>query len=205
MRSVTTHTDQRNMTMRATGQRDVLTTGEVARICRVAPRTVSKWVDTGKLRGYRIPGSRDRRIPLTQLIAFMRVHDIPLDGLDLGVCRIMVLSPGLPEGIAEEINSAGRYELQVAHNGFQAGMLAQQFRPHVVVVDLPENQQEAIEVCRLIKQADGLEAAKVLAVTHDEDQSTHSISSQSFDGCLHRPVSASNLLAAVEEVTNFMA
>ena len=48
--------------------KDVLTTGEVAKICNVAPRTVSKWFDTGALTGYRIPGSKDRRIPLTQLI-----------------------------------------------------------------------------------------------------------------------------------------
>lgn len=190
--------------MRATGQREVLTTGEVARICRVAPRTVSKWVDTGKLRGYRIPGSRDRRILLTQLVAFMRVHDIPLDGLDQGICRIMVLSPGLPEGLAVQVNSTGGYDLQVAPNEFQAGMLAQQFRPHVVVVDLPDDEQEALAVCLLIKQADGLEAAKVLAVTDDDDRSIRRISSQSFDGCLRRPVSASSLLAAVEEVTNFI-
>jgi len=190
--------------MRATGQRDVLTTGEVARICQVAPRTVSKWVDTGKLRGYRIPGSRDRRIPMTQLIAFMRAHDIPLEGLDQGVCRIMVLSPGLPKGLAKQVNSAGRYDLKVAQNGFQAGMLAQQFRPHVVVVDLPNDEQEALTVCRQIKQADGLEAAKVLAVAGNGDESRRWISPQSFDGCLQRPVSASRLLAAVEEVTNFM-
>ena len=41
------------------GNKEVFTTGEVARICNVAPRTVSKWFDTGQLRGYRIPGSKD--------------------------------------------------------------------------------------------------------------------------------------------------
>src|SRR5262249_61528897 len=35
----------------------VFTTGQVAKICKVAPRTVSKWFDSGRLRGYRIPGS----------------------------------------------------------------------------------------------------------------------------------------------------
>src|SRR5688500_1648862 len=41
--------------------KDVLTTGKVAKICNVAPRTVSKWFDVGVLDGYRIPGSKDRR------------------------------------------------------------------------------------------------------------------------------------------------
>src|SRR5579862_2648637 len=54
--------------------KDVLTTGEVAKICNVAPRTVSKWFDSGALTGYRIPGSKDRRIPLNQLIQIGRAH-----------------------------------------------------------------------------------------------------------------------------------
>jgi excisionase family DNA binding protein len=190
--------------MRATGQKEVLTTGEVARICRVAPRTVSKWVDSGKLRGYRIPGSRDRRIALPQLIAFMRAHDIPLEGLDQGVCRIIVLSTDTPGELARQVNSAGRYDLRVAHNEFEAGMIAQQFRPHVVVVNLPDDPRETLAVCRRIKNADGLEAAKVLAVTATSAAGRQLAATRAFDGSLARPISAGSLLAAVEQATNFM-
>ena len=63
-----------------TFEKDVLTTGEVAKLCNVAPRTASKWFDSGQLRGYRIPGSKDRRIPLEHLIRFMKAHGIPLNG-----------------------------------------------------------------------------------------------------------------------------
>ena len=62
----------------------VFTTGQVAKICKVAPRTVSKWFDSGALHGYRIPGSKDRRIPLNQLIRFMKQHGMPLNGLMTG-------------------------------------------------------------------------------------------------------------------------
>ena len=41
----------------------VFTTGQVAKICKVAPRTVSKWFDSGRLRGYRIPGARTAASP----------------------------------------------------------------------------------------------------------------------------------------------
>lgn len=58
----------------------VLTTGEAARLCSVAPRTVSKWFDGGRLAGYRIPGSKDRRIPRDTLVRFMRQHGIPIPG-----------------------------------------------------------------------------------------------------------------------------
>ena len=72
-------------------QKDILTTGEVAKICNVAPRTVSKWFDSGQLRGYRIPGSKDRRIPLNALIRFMKQHNIPLDGLQSGRTRVLIV------------------------------------------------------------------------------------------------------------------
>jgi len=57
---------------------NVLTTGDVANICNVAPRTVSQWFDKGLLAGYRIPGSRDRRIPIAELARFMTAHRIPI-------------------------------------------------------------------------------------------------------------------------------
>ena len=57
--------------------RNVLTTGDVAKICNVAGRTVSKWFDNGLLKGYHIPGSRDRRIPVEEMVRFMKEHNIP--------------------------------------------------------------------------------------------------------------------------------
>ena len=60
----------------------VFTTGQVAKICKVAPRTVSKWFDSGRLKGYRIPGSQDRRIPREQLIRFLKEHGMPLGELE---------------------------------------------------------------------------------------------------------------------------
>ena len=58
-------------------EKEALTTGEVARICNVAARTVSKWIDGGRLEGYRIPGSRDRRVHVSALENFVTTHGIP--------------------------------------------------------------------------------------------------------------------------------
>ena len=99
--------------------KDVLTTGQVAKICNVAPRTVSKWFDTGQLRGYRIPGSKDRRIPLSQLIRFMRANGIPLNGLDGGTTRVMIVDGNkeMLDTITNELTNDGRYEVRSAECG----------------------------------------------------------------------------------------
>ncbi len=191
--------------MRATNRKDVLTTGEVARICHVAPRTVSKWFDTGKLRGYRIPGSRDRRIPLEQLIAFMRVHGIPLDSLDGGTCRILIMDNDVPEELIRDLQQTDRYEVRKAENGFEAGVVAQQFHPHVIVVDVEESESDAVLICRNVKIHAELQGTKVLAAAPNLDDSrTKELVGQGFDNCLSKPYTLRRLLQAVEDETNLI-
>ena len=50
----------------------IFTIGQVAKLCDVSPRTASKWFDSGRLKGYRIPGSTDRRITRDYLIQFLK-------------------------------------------------------------------------------------------------------------------------------------
>jgi len=66
------------MDLESIATKEVFRTGEVGKLCRVAPRTVSKWFDSGKLKGYRIPGGQDRRIPRAELIRFLKEHGMPL-------------------------------------------------------------------------------------------------------------------------------
>lgn len=54
----------------------VYTTGQIAKMCSVAPRTVTKWIDKGVLKGYRLPLSKDRRVSHEDLYAFMRSNGL---------------------------------------------------------------------------------------------------------------------------------
>jgi excisionase family DNA binding protein len=119
--------------------KEVLTTGQVAKICRVAPRTVSKWFDTGQLRGYRIPGSKDRRIPLAQLVRFMKAYGIPLDGLEIDNKPHVLLvdeESDLNELIGRTLNETGRFDVRVAASVFEAGAIASEFHPSIIVADV---------------------------------------------------------------------
>lgn len=50
----------------------LLTTGKIAKICEVAPRTVGKWCDTGVLKSFRLPHSKDRRVHIDDFNSFLR-------------------------------------------------------------------------------------------------------------------------------------
>ena len=191
--------------MRSAQRKEIFTTGDVSRICHVAPRTVSKWFDTGKLNGYRIPGSRDRRIPRNQLLSFMRAHGLPMDGLDLGICRILMVDPEPPVEIAEALNASDRYELRTAENEFEAGVVAQQFRPHVIVLHVTPGDHQATTMCRNIKATATLQSAKVIAtISGCPGHSGASPAAQDFDEVLQKPYSLGALVQVVENATNLI-
>src|SRR5205809_6052773 len=147
--------------------KDVLTTGEVATICSVAPRTVSKWFDSGALRGYRIPGSKDRRIPLNQLIRFMKQHNMPLNGLMTGSTRVLIVDDeqDIVEVLEKILEDEAKYEVEVCRGGFEAGVTAEKFRPHVILLDMHLQTIDAREVCRQVKNSSDLQLTKVIALS----------------------------------------
>ena len=61
----------------AMSTKTVFTTGEAARICKVSQQTIIRCFDNGTLKGFRVPGSRFRRIPREQLFQFMKENGIP--------------------------------------------------------------------------------------------------------------------------------
>ena len=182
--------------------KDVLTTGQVAKICNVAPRTVSKWFDTGQLRGYRIPGSKDRRIPLSQLIRFMRANGIPLNGLDGGTTRVMLVDNNkeMLDTITEELTNDGRYEVRTAECGFDAGLVAEQFRPHIIFMDLMLEDINVKRICNIIRKNTELQGTRIVALTSNlTEGESQALLQQGFDSHLVRPFDIRQLIECIED------
>lgn len=184
--------------------KDVLTTGEVAKICNVAPRTVSKWFDSGALHGYRIPGSKDRRIPLTQLIRFMKQHGMPLNGLMTGQTRVMIVDEeaDIVEVLEKILEDEAKYDVEVARSGFDAGVIAEKFRPHVILLDLHLKGIDAPLVAKHVKSNPDLQLTKVIAMsgTITED-AAKGLTPQGFDGFLRKPFHVRQVIEAIEDAT----
>ncbi len=183
--------------------KDVLTTGQVAKICNVAPRTVSKWFDGGQLSGYRIPGSRDRRIPLSQLVSFMRIHGMPLNGLETGTTRVLVLeADGAVDKLIREASSADNgLHVSCTKTAFEAGVAAENVKPSVLVVDvsLPDVRPEQLR--RDLRTHAGLEPIKLIATsTAMSDSEGQQMLQAGFDAYLKKPFSARQFLDAVNQV-----
>ena len=133
----------------------VFTTGQVAKICKVAPRTVSKWFDSGRLKGYRIPGSQDRRIPREYLIKFLKEHGMPLGDLeDEAMAKVLIVAQDqvLTENLKRELPMERSFKVAVAASGFDAGIQAESFHPDCIIVDFSIGRTEALQICQNLRR-----------------------------------------------------
>lgn len=132
--------------MSSSNGKQIYTTGEVAEICKVSQQTVIRSFDAGKFPGgFRVPGSRFRRIPHDGLISFMKANDIPLDDIEPpdGPKRIVVLNfvkdPRLLELVLASAEQS-QLSLRSVCNWFGACAEIQVFRPHQVLIAIEDRQ-----------------------------------------------------------------
>lgn len=156
----------------------VFTTGQVAKICKVHIRTVSKWFDSGKLKGYRIPGSPDRRIPRDYLIKFLKEYGMPLGDLEdesMGKVLIVAQDRVLIENLKREMPPENSFKVAVASSGFDAGIQAESFHPDCIIVDFSIGRTEALQICQNVRRNRDFEWMILIALLPDDG------SSMSFD------------------------
>jgi excisionase family DNA binding protein len=182
--------------------KNVLTTGDVAKICNVAPRTVSKWFDSGHLKGYRIPGSKDRRIPLNELIRFMKQNNMPLPNLPAGRMRVVIVDNNGQSinGLTESLKAKSDFEVRVVKTSFETGTVLQKFAPHVLLVNLLSKDIDASEICKNIRADEELRNIKIIALAnHLTPGEATALLQKGFDGYVSQPNDASEVIRKIEE------
>jgi CheY-like chemotaxis protein len=131
---------------------DVLTTGEVSRIACVAPRTVSKWFDSGVLGGYKIPGSKDRRMPVPVVREFLRSHGMPLNDLAEDKRVLIIDDDKDVTDILKKILIEEHYEVEVATDSFSIGNIVGAFNPQVVLLSTDIPSIDALNIANRLKK-----------------------------------------------------
>ncbi|MBN2455230.1 MAG: response regulator [Sedimentisphaerales bacterium] len=147
--------------------KDLFTTGEAAGICKVSQQTIIRCFDSGRLEGFRIPGSRFRRIPRESLVRFMKENNIPLDYLESGKKKVLIVDDDteIIELIADVLNRDGRFEIETATSGYDAGVLTQRFGPDLILLDYMLPDINGNVVCQTIKNNPDFESIKVIIIS----------------------------------------
>lgn len=188
-----------NGTGRSPRSKRTFSTGQVAKICDVSPRTAAGWFDQGRLKGYRIPGSQDRRIPREQLIRFLRENGMPLGELEGPQCRVLLV--GVGKVVADQLTAdlGELAAIDAAQSSFEAGQSVESWKPDVVVIDLWLGRAESVEMAARIRSA--RPNVSLIALVGEDAADLPELS---FDHVLIRPFDVAALAERVRVIAEAM-
>jgi len=178
----------------------VFTTGEAAKICKVSQQTIIRCFDSGQLKGFRVPGSRFRRIPRDQLYAFMRDNGIPTDALDSGRRKVLIVDDDqeLVELISDVLERDGRFEIKTVNNGFDAGMMVKEYHPDLIVLDVMLPDINGREVCQRVRSEKSMDDIRIICISGMvEDDKIEELKVAGANDFMHKPFEVEKLLERI--------
>ncbi|MBX7106794.1 MAG: response regulator [Gemmataceae bacterium] len=175
----------------------VFTTGEAAKVCKVSQQTIIRCFDNGQLKGFRVPGSRFRRIPREALYRFMKDNGIPTDALESGKRKVLVVDDDaeLVELIEKVLVDDGRFEVRTAANGFDAGMMVKEYRPDMIILDVMLPDINGKEVCMRVRSDPSMEEVRILCISGMiEEDKIADLKAAGANDFLHKPFDLEELI-----------
>ncbi len=184
----------------------VFTTGEAAEVCKVSQQTIIRCFDSGRLQGFRVPGSKFRRIPRDELLRFMRENDIPTEALErAGKKRVLVVDddPQIAELFVDALGRDGRFDVRVARNGYDAGMLTEAFRPDAIILDYMLPDVNGNIVCQRIRENDQFARTRIIFVSGVVNpEEVEKLKRAGADDFIRKPFNIEKLIARLAELVS---
>jgi len=180
--------------------KELFTTGEAAQICKVSQQTIIRCFDSGRLEGFRVPGSKFRRIPRQNLIKFMKENNIPLEAIESGKKKVLIVDDDaeIVELMTDVLARDGRFDIKTATSGYEAGISTEQFRPDMILLDYMLPDVNGNIVCQTIRNNPEFENIKIIIVSgvikQDEIEQLLKSGAQDF---IKKPFNISDLVDKV--------
>ena len=184
-------------------EKQVYTTGEAADICKISQQTIIRCFDKGKLKGFRVPGSRFRRIPRDELIRFMRENDIPTEQLEGSRKRLLIVDDDeqIRELFVDVLSGDDRFVIKTASTGYDAGLLTEQFKPDLMILDYMLPDINGNVVCKTVRDNPNVANMKIIIVSGVADQGeVQQLMNAGADAFIKKPFSIDDLLNRVSQL-----
>lgn len=150
----------------------IFTTGEAAQVCKVSQQTIIRCFDSGRLSGFRVPGSKFRRIPRAELIRFMRTNGIPIEQIEGGKKRVLIVDDdqAVNDLLLDVLSREANLEVQTAVTGYEAGLLTESFKPHLMILDYMLPDINGNVVCERIKGRESTKDTRIIFMSGVVDE-----------------------------------
>ena len=156
------------------------------------------------MQGFKVPGSKFRRIPRDELVRFMRGNGIPVGELEgAGKKRVLVVDddPRIVDLFEQLLNRDGRFEVKTAMTGYDAGLLTESFRPHLMILDYMLPDINGNIVCKRVREKSELRGIRVLCVSGViNEEEIQGLMAAGADAFLQKPFNIATLMGKIVEL-----
>lgn len=183
-------------------EKQVLTSGEVARLCNVNFRTVLRWIERGELAAYKLPGRGDNRIRVDDFLEFVSAHKMPVPAEFRPTPRRALVvddEPHMARSIRRLLIREG-FEVKIASDGFRAGVYLGEFAPALVTLDLQMPGLSGFDVLSFVRQMSGKDRIKILVVSGLDTCSLDQALIAGADAALPKPFDNAEFVALVRQL-----
>ena len=180
-------------------EKRVFRTREVAERCCVSLRTVQRWIKDDKLPAHRLPGGRDYRIQFEDLKKFCEEYHLPWVCMPSPVARALVVDdePLMRSLISDILISMG-FRVMGAADGFQAGVMLGEWKPHILTLDLSMPRLDGFSVLKAIKERRAeKDDVKVLVVSALDKEELKRAIREGADDAIGKPFSPELLIGRI--------
>ncbi len=178
-----------------------LTSGEIASFCDVNLRTVIRWIESGKLKGFKLPGRGNNRVLVDDFVDFLERHDMPVPTQLRGEAHpsILIVDDEMP--VAKSIQRVARragYETMVATGGFQAGIMLSQHNPKLMTLDLSMPGMDGYSVIQYTREQARYKRLKIIVISALDEVSLERALDMGADAVLQKPFSNHDLTSLLD-------
>ena len=181
---------------------EMLSIPQAARYCSISRVTLWRWVKSGDLRASLTPGGH-HRILKKDLEAFIFEKGMyPLANNRSLRGRILIVDDEIgSQKVVKKMLAVLKCEMEVASDGFEAGIKVLSFRPDLIILDLFMPGMDGFGVCKMVKSNPDTAHIKVLAITgYDSKETRDRIMKLGADAYLPKLVERTTLIEQVEKM-----
>lgn len=188
-------------------KKKVLGTYSIAKICHVAPITVGRWIDEGKLPFFTTGGGH-RRVWQEDVLKFLKAHNYPIPAylkVTQGPSVLIVEDDAsmrriLRRALERNVTSV---RIDEATDGFEAGVKVSSTTPSLVILNIKLPGLDVIKVCERIRANKAFKKVRILAITGEHsDEKKQKVLKAGADGFLMKPFEMDVFLKIAKSLLN---
>jgi DNA-binding response OmpR family regulator len=133
----------------------------------------------------------------------MRDNEIPTEILEAGPKRVLVVDddPQIVEMFRDLLGKDEAIEIRSAGTGYDAGLLTESFRPHLIILDYMLPDINGNIVCRRLREREEFKDTKIIFVSGVVDQKEiDMLRSAGADDFIRKPFDVVNLMSRVKNM-----